>query len=49
MKEAETLMNEANLVVQEALADCLEHGQDDPAKLKNSVRSALSDFFWKKS
>ena len=43
MKEAETLMNEANL------ADCLEHGQDDPAKLKNSVRSALSDFFWKKT
>ena len=49
MKEGETLMNEANLVVQEALADCLEHGQDDPAKLKNSVRSALSDFFWKKT
>lgn len=49
MKEAETLMNEANLVVQEALADCLEHGQDDLAKLKNSVRSALSDFFWKKT
>ena len=49
MKAAETLMNEANLVVQEALADCLEHGQDDPAKLKNSVRSALSDFFWKKT
>ena len=49
MKEAETLMNEANLVVQEALADCLEHGQDDPAQLKNSVRSALSDFFWKKT
>lgn len=49
MKEAETLMNEANLVVQEALADCLEHGQDDPAKLKNSVRSVLSDFFWKKT
>lgn len=49
MKEAETLMNEANLVVQEALAGCLEHGQDDPAKLKNSVRSALSDFFWKKT
>ena len=49
MKEAETLMSEANLVVQEALADCLEHGQDDPAKLKNSVRSALSDFFWKKT
>ena len=49
MKEAETLMNEANLVVQEALADCLEHGQDDPAKLKNSVRSALSHFYLKKT
>ena len=49
MKEADTLMKEADLVVQEALADCLDHGQDDPAKLKNSVRSALSDFFWKKT
>ena len=49
MKEPDTLMKEADLVVQEALADCLDHGQDDPAKLKNSVRSALSDFFWKKT
>ncbi len=49
MKEADTLMKEADLVVQEALADCLDHGQDDPVKLKNSVRSALSDFFWKKT
>ncbi len=49
MKEADNLMKEADLVVQEALADCLDHGQDDPAKLKNSVRSALSDFFWKKT
>lgn len=49
MKEADTLMKEADVVVQEALADCLDHGQDDPAKLKNSVRSALSDFFWKKT
>ena len=49
MKESDTLMKEADVVVQEALADCLDHGQDDPAKLKNSVRSALSDFFWKKT
>ena len=49
MKEPDNLMKEADLVVQEALADCLDHGQDDPAKLKNSVRSALSDFFWKKT
>ena len=49
MKEADNLLKEADLVVQEALADCLDHGQDDPAKLKNSVRSALSDFFWKKT
>lgn len=49
MKEADQLMKEANIVVQEALADCLDHGQDDPAKLKTSVRSALSDFFWKKT
>lgn len=49
MKEADTLMKEADLVVQEALADALDHGQDDPARLKNNVRSALGDFFWKKT
>ncbi len=49
MKEADTLMKEADIVVQEALAECLDRGQNDPAKLKTSVRSALGDFFWKKT
>ncbi len=49
MKEADTLMKEANIVAQEALAECLDRGQNDPAKLKTSVRSALGDFFWKKT
>ncbi len=49
MKEAETLMKEAEVVVQEALAECLDRGQTDQAKLKTSVRSALGDFFWKKT
>ncbi len=49
MKEAEALMTEATQMAAQALEDCLDHGQNDPARLKTSVRSALSDFFWKKT
>lgn len=49
MKEAEELMTEATKVAADALEDCLDHGQSDPARLRTSVRSALSDFFWKKT
>jgi ribonuclease J len=49
MKEAEELMTEATKVATDALEDCLDHGQSDPARLRTSVRSALSDFFWKKT
>ncbi len=49
MKEAEGLMKEATQVAADALEGCLDQGQNDAARLKTSVRSALSDFFWKKT
>ncbi len=49
MKEAEALMTEATQVAADALEGCLDQGQNDAARLKTSVRSALSDFFWKKT
>ncbi len=49
MKEAEALMKEATQVAADALEGCLDQGQNDAARLKTGVRSALSDFFWKKT
>lgn len=49
VKEADALMNEATIVAEEAIGNCLDHGQSDEGKLKSSVKTALSDFFWKKT
>lgn len=49
MKEADELMSEANDVTLDALNELLMRGQADPGRLKNAVRAALSDFFWKKT
>ena len=49
MKEADELMGEAHDVALDALNDLLMRGQADPGRLKNAVRAALSDFFWKKT
>ena len=49
MKEADELMGEAHDVALDALNDVLMRGQADPGRLKNAVRAALSDFFWKKT
>ncbi len=49
MKEADSLMKEAIEVAEHALGDCLDQGNCDAARLKTSVRSSLSDFFWKKT
>lgn len=49
MKEADVLMNEAVIVAQEAIENCLDHDQNDASKLKAAVRSDLGEFFWKKT
>ena len=41
-------MDECREVVQEALDNCLDGELQIGAKLKNTIRDALSDFLWKK-
>ena len=48
-KEADVLMNGANLVAQGALFTCQERGTVDRNHIKAVVRDNLSDYFWKKT
>ena len=48
-KEADVLMNGANLVAQGALFTCQERGTVDRNHIRAAVRDNLSDYFWKKT
>lgn len=48
VREAESLMEEAKAVVDNALNDCLDHHVSDWSKIKNVIRDSLSDFLWRK-
>ena len=49
IKEADVLMNGANLVVQGALFACQERGTIDRNRIKAVVKDNLNDYFWKKT
>ncbi len=49
IKEADVLMNGANLVAQGALFACQERRTLDRNRIKAVVRDNLSDYFWKKT
>ena len=49
VRESETLIEEAKMVVEEALDGCLSRGISDWSKLKNVVKDALNDYLWKKT
>ena len=49
VRESEDLMDEARIVVEEALDNCLEHRVSDWSKIKNEVKDALGDFLWKRT
>lgn len=49
VRESETLIEEAKMVVEEALEGCLSRGISDWGKLKNVVKDALNDYLWKKT
>ncbi len=48
VRESEDLMEEAQMVVDEAVQSCLERHVSDWGKIKNIIRDSLSDFLWKK-
>ncbi len=49
VREAESLIEEAKLVVEESLEGCLGRGITDWGKLKNVVKDSLNDYLWKKT
>ena len=49
MKESDQLMEEARVVVDQALWACLDRGVTDWGKLKSATKDALSDYVWKKT
>ena len=49
VRESEMLIEEAKMVVEEALEKCLSRGISDWGKLKNVVKDALNDYLWKKT
>ena len=49
VRESESLIEEAKMVVEEALYGCLNRGISDWGKLKNVVKDALNDYLWKKT
>ncbi len=49
VRESETLIEEAKMVVEEALEGCLSRGISDWGKLKNVVKDSLNDYLWKKT
>ncbi len=48
VRESEDLMDQARVVVADAVDDCLIHHVSDWGKIKNVIRDTLSDFIWKK-
>ena len=49
MRESDELLDEARLLVEEAVQNCLDKGKTDWGKLKGTVKDVLSDFVWKKT
>ena len=49
VRESDELMEEARLVVDEAVHGCLDRGISDWGKIKGGIKDSLSDFVWKKT
>ena len=49
VRESDELMEEARVVVDEAINHCIERGISDWGKLKNTTKDALGDYVWKKT
>ncbi|MGB8450692.1 MAG: ribonuclease J [Anaerocolumna sp.] len=49
VRESENLMDEARIVVSDALDKCLSKNNTDWGKMKNEIKDSLSDYLWKKT
>ena len=49
VRESDELMDEARIVVNDAVEGCLGRGISDWGKLKSSIKDALGEYVWKKT
>ncbi len=49
VRESDELLDEARLLVNDAIQGCLDKGQSDWGKLKSTIKDVLSEFVWKKT
>lgn len=49
VRESDELMDEARIVVNEAVEGCLSRGIVDWGKLKSSIKDSLGEYVWKKT
>jgi ribonuclease J len=49
VRESENLMDEARIVVSDALDKCLSRNTTDWGKMKTEIKDSLSDYLWKKT
>ena len=49
VRESDELMDEARVVVEEAVYGCLDKGISDWGKIKGSIKDSLSEYVWKKT
>lgn len=49
VRESEDLMDEARLVVEDAIESCLEKHITDWGKMKNVIKDSLGEFLWKRT
>ena len=49
VRESDELMDEARIVVNEAVNSCLDRGIADWGKLKSSIKDSLGEYVWRKT
>ena len=49
VRESDELMDEARIVVNEAIESCLGRGIADWGKLKGSIKDSLGEYVWRKT
>ena len=49
VKESDELLDEARLLVNDAIQNCLDRRQTDWGKMKATIKDVLSEFVWKKT
>lgn len=48
VRESEMLMDEAKMVIEDAVLDCLDRNVSDWGKIKSTIKDTLSEYLWKK-